>query len=62
MDIDESLKYNPSALKPVTYNIKRDKFFAELSVDKDIEDLIKRYTKRNIVQKIKIKIKHLIKR
>ena len=62
VDIDESLKYNPSALKPVTYNVRRDEFFAELFTSGDIEDLIKKYTKRNIMQKIKMKIKHVIKR
>ena len=62
VNINESLKYNPSALKPVTYNVKRDEFFAELSMNKNIEELIKRYTKRNIVQRIKMKIKRLIKR
>ena len=62
VDINESLKYNPSALKPVIYNVKRDEFFAELFTSSDIEDLIKKYTKRSIMQKIKMKIKHVIKR
>ena len=61
VDIKESLKYNVSALQPVMYNDKRDKFFAELSTDKNVDDLIKKYTKMSIWRKIKQKIKYLIK-
>ena len=46
-------------IRPVGYNKNRDKFFKNLSND-NLENLIHRYTKITLLQRIKNKIRSLL--
>ena len=58
-DLDYAISYNPSLVKHVEYNKDRDKFFEELNND-NLEQLIYKYTKITLVQKVKNKVKGLL--
>lgn len=62
VDLNEAIKYNPSMIKSVKYNEKRNSFFAELSSGKELTDLIRKYTKISFEKRVKNKIKSIIKR
>lgn len=62
VDLNEAIKYNPSMIKSVKYNEKRNSFFAELSSGKELTDLIRKYTKISFAKRVKNKIKSIIKR
>lgn len=55
VNIDDALKYNPSAIQSVPYNTKRDIFFNKLN-DKNICYLIEKYTKVSLYKKIRGKL------
>lgn len=58
VDIKQSIMYNPSAIKSVEYNPKRENFFRD--VDQFIFDkLIKKYCSDSILIKIKRKVKFI---
>ena len=70
VNVDEAIKFNPSAVRSVQYNFNRDKFFEKLnSHSGDISKLILQYTKgsfqkrvyrktRGILSKVKRKLLH----
>ena len=62
VNLNEAIKYNPSMIKSVKYNEKRNSFFAELSFGKELTDLIRKYTKISFGKRVKNKIKSIIKR
>lgn len=62
VNLNEAIKYNPSMIKSVKYNEKRNSFFAELSSGKELTDLIRKYTKISFEKRVKNKIKSIIKR
>lgn len=62
VDIGQTLLYNSSAVKSVDYNPKRDKFFQELSGTADINQLIAKYTKANLLRKMYVKLRALLSR
>lgn len=62
VNLNEAIKYNPSMIKSVKYNEKRNSFFAELSSGKELTDLIRKYTKISFGKRVKNKIKSIIKR
>ncbi|WP_370840239.1 Coenzyme F420 hydrogenase/dehydrogenase, beta subunit C-terminal domain [Megamonas funiformis] len=62
VNLNEAIKYNPSMIKSVKYNEKRNSFFAELNSVKALTDLIRKYTKISFEKRAKNKIKSIIKR
>ena len=62
VNINQAILYNPSAVKSVDYNPKRDKFFQELSGSVDIVQLIDKYTKVSFSKKAYMKIIALLSR
>lgn len=62
VNLNEAIKYNPSMIKSVKYNEKRNSFFAELNSVKELTDLIRKYTKISFEKRAKNKIKSIIKR
>lgn len=59
-DLINAISYNKSYIKSVELNKKRDKFFAKL--DKvNFNKLTKKYTKKSLIKKIKIKFNTLLK-
>ena len=62
VDINQAIFYNPSAVKSVDYNPKRDKFFQELSDSADISQLIAKYTKISFSRKVYMKVRTQLSR
>lgn len=62
VNLNEAIKYNPSMIKSVKYNEKRNIFFAELNSGKELTDLIRKYTKISFEKRVKDKIKSIIKK
>ena len=62
VDINQAILYNPSAVKSVDYNPKREKFFKDLSGSADIIELIEKYTKISFSKKFYIKVRALLSR
>jgi coenzyme F420-reducing hydrogenase beta subunit len=62
VDIDQAILFNPSAVKSVDYNPKRDKFFKELNKTKDINKLISKYIQVSFPRKAYGKIRSLLGR
>lgn len=62
VNLNEAIKYNPSMIKSVKYNEKRNSFFVELNSGKELTDLIRKYTKISFEKRVKNKIKSIIKR
>ena len=62
VDIDQAILYNPSTVKSVDYNPKRDQFFRELPGSADISQLIAKYTKISFLRKVYMKVRTLLSR
>lgn len=62
VNLNEAIKYNPSMIRSVKYNEKRNSFFAELNTGKELIDLIKKYTKVSFERRLKNKLKSIIKK
>lgn len=62
VDIDQAILYNPSTVKSVDYNPKRDQFFRELPGSADISQLIAKYTKISFLRKVYMKVRTLLPR
>lgn len=62
VNLNEAIKYNPSMISSVKYNEKRNSFFAELNSGEALLYLIKKYTKVSLKERIKNKIKSIIKK
>lgn len=62
VDINQAILYNPSAVKSVDYNPKRDKFFEDLPCSADISQLIAKYTKVSFSRKVNMKVRGLLSR
>ncbi|MBU3111061.1 Coenzyme F420 hydrogenase/dehydrogenase, beta subunit C-terminal domain [Clostridium lacusfryxellense] len=61
VDLDEAIKYNPSAVTSVKYNPNRDKFFEKLnSYSGDISKLILQYTKISFPKRVCRKIRAIL--
>lgn len=61
VDVDEAIKYNPSAIKSVHCNSNRNKFFKSLnSYSGDISKLILKYTKLSFRKRVYIKIRIIL--
>lgn len=58
-DLDYAISHNPSMIRPVKYNIKRENFFRELN-NNNLEQLIHKYTKVTLLQKIKNKVRYVL--
>jgi hypothetical protein len=59
VDINKVVDYNPSAVKSVDYNPKREKFFVEL--DKiSFDKLVKKYCSDSILFRTKRKVKYFV--
>ena len=56
-ELDYAISHNPCIVRPVKYNDKREKFFKKLN-NNNLEQLIDKYTKVTLFQKIKNKIKY----
>lgn len=62
VNLDEAIRYNPSMIKSVKYNEKRDEFFLDLNSGENLTNLIRKYTKISFGKRVKNKIKSIIKR
>jgi coenzyme F420-reducing hydrogenase beta subunit len=62
VNLNEAIKYNSSMIRSVKYNEKREKFFLELNSEKNLIDLLSRYTRLSFSVKLKNKIKMGIKK
>jgi coenzyme F420-reducing hydrogenase beta subunit len=62
VDVNQAVSCNPSAIKSVDYNPKREKFFKELLGSEDVSELIKRYTKVDFSKRAYAKIRGLVSR
>lgn len=63
VNCDEAIKYNPSAIKSVSINPKRDKFFEEIdSHSCELSGLINKYTKISLAKKIYRKTRAVLAR
>lgn len=62
VNLNEAIKYNPSMIKSVKYNEKRDEFFLDLNSGENLTNLIRKYTKISFEKRVKNKIKLIIKR
>ena len=62
VNLNEAIKYNPSMIKSVKYNEKRRDFFKELNSEKKIMDLIRKYTRKSFIERVKNKIKFIMKK
>lgn len=60
VNINKAISYNPSAIKSVAYNPKRELFFKELSNLEDIEQLIIKYTRVSLPIKMYLKIRRIL--
>ncbi len=60
VNINQAILYNQSAVKSVTYNPKRDKFFQELSGGVDINKLINNYTNISFSRKVYLKLRIIL--
>ena len=58
-DLDYAISHNPSMIRPVRYNKNRDEFFEKLNND-NLEQLIDKYTKLTLLQRIKNKIRSVL--
>lgn len=58
VNIDESIKYNPSMIRSADRPLNRDKVFNDL--DKSTSDLVKKYTENRYLRKIKRIVKKLL--
>lgn len=58
-DLDYAISCNSCIIKPVKYNIKRDKFFEELNYN-NLNQLIEKNVKVSISKKIKHKVKSML--
>ncbi|MEW9094149.1 MAG: Coenzyme F420 hydrogenase/dehydrogenase, beta subunit C-terminal domain [Clostridiaceae bacterium] len=59
VDIERAILYNPSAIKSVEHNLKRESFFKELE-QISFEELVEKYCKDSILSRIKRKSKSII--
>ncbi|WP_315119212.1 Coenzyme F420 hydrogenase/dehydrogenase, beta subunit C-terminal domain [uncultured Clostridium sp.] len=59
VDINRAVLYNPSAIKSVEHNLKRENFFEELE-RLSFEELVRKYCKDSILTGIKRKLKSII--
>jgi coenzyme F420-reducing hydrogenase beta subunit len=61
VDCDEAIKYNPSAIKSVPINPKRDMFFNKLDSNaKNVNSLILKYTKLRLDKKLYRKTRRIL--
>ncbi|MGU9380698.1 Coenzyme F420 hydrogenase/dehydrogenase, beta subunit C-terminal domain [Clostridium perfringens] len=58
---DYAIKCNPSIITPVLYNKKKEEFFNDIN-EKDIEKVIKSYTKAKFIDKVKRKVKWILEK
>lgn len=58
-DLDYAISCNPSAIRPVKYNINRQKFFNDLDKS-NLNELIEKYTKIPVSKKVIFKIRFVI--
>jgi hypothetical protein len=56
-----ALESNPSATKSVIKPKKRDKFMKKVNSE-NFEMLVRKYTKRTLIQKVKSKVKGFVKK
>ena len=61
VSLDEAVKYNSAAYKPVAENKKRSGFMQEIQ-DGDFERVVKKYTKQPILRRCLRKIKGIIRK
>lgn len=61
VNLNEVIKYNPSMVRAVKYNEKRKDFFLEFNSEKNLINLIRKYTKESFIKRAKNKIKFIIK-
>ena len=60
-DLDYAVSCNPSIVRPVKYNEKRDKFFEELNED-NLNEVINKYTRVPISKRVLRKIRSILGR
>jgi coenzyme F420-reducing hydrogenase beta subunit len=60
-DVVSALESNPSATKSVIKPKKRDKFMKKVNSE-NFEMLVRKYTKRTLIQKVKSKVKGFVKK
>ncbi|MEG0180318.1 MAG: Coenzyme F420 hydrogenase/dehydrogenase, beta subunit C-terminal domain [Romboutsia sp.] len=58
-DLDYGISCNPSIVRPVKYNIKREQFFNELN-NNNLNELIEKNIKVSINKKVILKIRHIL--
>ncbi len=56
-DVSEAVKYNSAAVQSVKAHKKRDRFISEVTAA-NFEELLNKYLKKNMLQKIKTKVKN----
>lgn len=59
-DLDYAISCNPCIIKPVKYNIKRDKFFKEIN-NTNLNELIEKNIKVSISKKIILKVRYVFR-
>lgn len=59
-DIEYAISHNSAVIKPVKYNLKREKFFKDINND-NINRIINKYTKISIYKKVIHKVKRILK-
>ena len=62
VDVNRAIEGNQSMIKSAKENKKRENFFEEISQDKDINEIIIRYTKTSKISYIKRRTKSLLKK
>lgn len=60
INLNEALKYNPSMTNSVKMNNKREVFLKNVN-EKNFEKLVNKYTRDTLINRIKGKIKHIVK-
>ena len=60
VDLDSALIYNPSAVRSVVKPVNRDKFMSKVN-SQDFDKMVEQYSKRSFLQKVKNKLKRIIK-
>jgi len=61
VDINEAIKYNPSAIKSVNLNPRRNEFFSKIN-DEPIDELIRKYCSDNTITIVKKKLYAVLKK
>lgn len=58
--LEEALEKNPSIIQTATKSVNRDEFMKQID-DVRIDKLIRKYCKNNVITRIKVKIKNILK-